>query len=169
MKNKKNILLAFALSFFLGCCIVLPNIIINKGIFDLVGDFNYQQIPFLKYISNSIRSGDILWSWTNGLGSDFISTFSFYNLFSPFNIIIYIFGANCVEYLVGPMFILKYAIAGTSSYLFLSRYVKKPQNALLGSILYAFSGFQLTNTLFYHFHDFVALFPFLLLNILFYH
>lgn len=165
MKNKKNILLAFALSFFLGCCIVLPNIIANEGIFDLTADLNIQQIPFLKLISNSIRNGNILWSWNNGLGSDFLATFSFYNVFSPFNLLIYIFDPKYVEFLIGPELILKYAIAGTTSYLFLSRYVKKPTTAILGSILYAFSGFQLTNTLFYHFHDFVALFPLLLYSL----
>lgn len=165
MKNKKNILLAFAISFFLGCCIVLPNIIANEGIFDLTADLNIQQIPFLKLISNSIRNGNILWNWNNGLGSDFISTFSFYNLFSPFNLLIYIFNPKYVEFLIGPVLILKYAVAGTSSFLFLSRYVKKTTTGILGSVLYAFSGFQLTNTLFYHFHDFVALFPLLLYSV----
>jgi uncharacterized membrane protein YfhO len=159
--NKKE-LCAFLLSFFLGCLIIIPNIIINKGIFVLTADLNVQQIPFLKAINASLKSGNFLWTWYNGLGSNFISTFSFYNLFSPFNIITYFFPSNLIEYLIGPIYILKYAVAGLTSYLFLNRYVKNKNLAILGSLLYAFSGFQLTNTLFYHFHDVVAFFPLVL-------
>lgn len=153
---------AFILSFVLGTVIILPNIIDGKGIYNIWADFNVQQIPFNKIINDSIKEGSILWTWYNELGSNFIGTFSFYNLFSPFNIIGYIFPSNWFEYLIGPIFILKYAVAGLTSYLFLKRYVKNKNYAIIGSLLYSFSGFQLTNILFYHFHDIVALFPLLL-------
>ena len=57
--------------------------------------------------------------------------------------------------------ILKIGIAGLSSYLFLSRYVKNKNYAIIGSLLYAFSGYQLNNVIF-HFYDSICLFPFLL-------
>lgn len=154
--------LAVILSFLLGTIIIVPNIIGGSGIYNIRADFNLQQIPFNKMINVSIREGSILWTWYNELGSDFIGTFSFYNLFSVFNIIGYIFPASWFEYLIGPIFILKYAVAGLTSYLFLKRYVKNKNYAVIGSLLYSFSGFQLTNTMFYHFHDVVALFPLLL-------
>ncbi len=155
-------LIALLLSLVLGMLIILPNIILGKGIFSLVSDFNAQQIPFNEMVNNSIKEGSIFWTWYNELGSNFIGTFSFYNLFSPFNIIGYLFPSECYPYLIGPIFILKYGIAGLSAYLFLKRYVKNKNFAIIGSLLYAFSGFQLTNTLFYHFHDIVAFFPLLL-------
>lgn len=159
---KSNALKAFLLSFLLGSIIILPNIIKGNGIYSLIADFNVQQIPFNKIINESIKEGSVLWTWYNELGSSFIGSFSFYNLFSPFNIIGYLFPASWFEYLVGPIFILKYAIAGLTSYLFLKRYVKDKRYAILGSLLYSFSGFQLTNMMFYHFHDVVALFPLIL-------
>lgn len=160
--SKNKILISFLLSLLLGTIIISPNLIAGKGIFSLIADFNIQQIPFNQMINNSIKEGSILWSWYNELGSNFIGTFSFYNLFSPFNIIGYLFPSNWFPYLIGPIFILKYGIAGLTSYLFLKRYVKNKNYAIIGSLLYAFSGFQLTNTLFYHFHDVVAFFPLLL-------
>lgn len=160
LKNKT--LLAFLLSFLLGTIIILPNIIKGHGVYSLIADFNVQQIPFNKIMNESIKEGSVLWTWYNELGNSFIGSFSFYNLFSPFNIIGFIFPASWFEYLVGPIFILKYAVAGLTSYLFLKRYVKNKNYAILGSLLYSFSGFQLTNMMFYHFHDVVALFPLLL-------
>lgn len=153
---------AFLLSFILGMIIILPNIIGGNGIYNLLADFNVQQIPFNKMIGESIKEGSILWTWYNELGSNFIGTFGFYNLFSPFNIIGYLFPSSWFEYLIGPIFMLKYAVAGLTSYLFFKRYVKNKNYAIIGSLLYSFSGFQLTNIMFYHFHDIVALFPLLL-------
>ena len=158
-------LISFLLCILLGSIIVVPNIIMGHGIYNLVADFNLQQIPFNMLINYSVKNGGILWTWFNEAGSNFIGTFSFYNLFSPFNIIGYLFPENWFPYLIGPIFILKYGIAGICSYLFLERYVKNKKYAILGSLLYTFSGFQLTNILFYHFHDVVAFFPLLLYSL----
>lgn len=163
LKNK--LLLSFILSIILGSIIVVPNIIVGHGIYSLSADLNEQQIPFNMIINESLKNGSFLWTWFNDLGSNFIGTFSFYNLFSPFNIIGYLFPSTWFPYLIGPLFILKYGIAGLTSYLFLKRYVKNKNYAVLGSLLYAFSGFQLTNILFFHFHDVVAFFPLLLYSL----
>ena len=160
LKNKR--FQAFMLSFLLGLIITLPNIILGSGIYSLFADLNIQEIPFNKYVNESIKNGSVLWAWGNELGSNFIGTFSFYNLTSPFNIIGYFFPSDWFKYLLGPIFILKYAVAGFTSYMFMERYVKNKNYALIGSLLYAFSGFQLSNTLFYHFHDVVAFFPLML-------
>lgn len=162
---KNKLLLSFILSIILGSIIVVPNIIVGHGIYSLSADLNEQQIPFNMLINESLKNGSFLWTWFNDLGSNFIGTFSFYNLFSPFNIIGYLFPATWFPYLIGPLFILKYGIAGLTSYLFLKRYVKNKNYAVLGSLLYAFSGFQLTNILFFHFHDVVAFFPLLLYSL----
>ena len=113
-----NIFKVIIISFILASLIIVPNIIIGKGVYTLVADLNIQQIPFNIAINNSIKSGSYLWCWFNDLGSNFIATFSFYNLFSPFNIIGYLFPAEWFKYLLGPIFILIYVVASLTSYLF---------------------------------------------------
>lgn len=164
LKNilKNNYLLsAFLLSLGLGMIIIIPNMIIGKGIFALMADYNTQQVTFGEMINYSLKENSYLWCWFNELGSNFIATFSFYNLFSPFSLISYLFPARWYPYVCSILNILKFGIAGLTSYLFLQRYVKDKKYAVLGSALYAFSGFQLTNILF-HFYDSVALFPLML-------
>ena len=156
-----KILLSFLFSLILGCLIVVPNIIAGGGIYYLVNDFNFQQIPFNIINNYSIKHIE-LYTWFNDFGSNVISTYSFYNLFSPFNIIGYLFPSRFLPYLIGPIFILKYGVTGLFSYLYLKRYVKNKDYAVLGSLLYTFSGFQFVNILFYHFHDVVCFFPLLL-------
>ncbi len=161
VKKYKYGILAFLLSFLVGCLVVLPNTILGKGLFFLGADFNLQQMVFGEVINYSLKDGSYLWTWFNDLGSNFIGTFSFYNLFSPFNVISYLFPATWYPYLCPFLMIIKFGVAGLTSYLFLKRYVKNKKLVLLGSLLYSFSGFQLTNMLF-HFYDSVVLFPLLL-------
>lgn len=156
---------AFILSFLLGFFITIPWIITGKGIFTFLADYNTQQIPFNIYMNNAISNNNYIWNWYNDLGASFIGSFGLYNLFSPFTMVLWLFPTRYVPYLMGPIFILKYGIAGLTSFMFLKRYVQNYKYALLGSILYAFSGFQLTNILFYHFHDVVAFFPLLLYSL----
>ena len=68
-------------------------------------------------------------------------------------------------YLVGILYILKYVAAGLFSFLYLRRFCGKDIYAVIGSVLYAFSGFQSVNLLFYHFHDVVAFFPLMLIGL----
>ena len=156
---------SFFFSLLLGCLIIVPGIITGHGILTIMDDFNMQQIPFNEVINESIKNGNIAWTWLNDLGSNFIGTYSFYNLASPFVLLGLLFPADVFPYVVGPVFILKYGVAGLTSYLFLQQYVKDKKWALLGSLLYSFSGFQITNMLFYHFHDVVAFFPLLLYSL----
>ena len=53
-------------------------------------------------------------------------------------------------------------MAGGGAYLYLRRYVKNENYAVLGACLYALSGFAVYNVFFNHFVDVVALFPYLL-------
>ena len=161
VKKYKYGILAFLLSFLVRCLVVLPNTFLGKGLFFLGPDFNLQQMVFGEVINYSLKDGSYLWTWFNDLGSNFIGTFSFYNLFSPFNVISYLFPATWYPYLCPFLMIIKFGVAGLTSYLFMRRYVKDKKLVLLGSLLYSFSGFQLTNMLF-HFYDSVVLFPLLL-------
>lgn len=162
---QNNYVKAFFAGFILACLMIVPFIIKGHGIFTMVDDFNYQQIPFNMLSNNSIKSGDIGWSWYTDLGSNFIGSYSFYTLGSPFFWISLIFPASVFPYLIGPLLILKYSVAALTAYAFIQRFVQYKPYALIGALLYSFSGFQMVNLMFNHFHDAVAFFPLLLIGL----
>ena len=143
----------------------LPYIWIGNGAFTLMTDFNAQQIPFTIAANDAIKNGQFGWLWNADLGTNLIGAFSFYNLGSPFFWCSLLFPSETFPYVVGWLFILKYVVAGAFSYLYIKRFVTERQWAVLGAVLYAFSGFQCVNLMFYHFHDVVAFFPLLLLGV----
>lgn len=162
---QNNYVKAFGAGFVLACIMILPFIIKGHGIFTMVDDFNYQQIPFNMLSNTSIKSGDTGWNWYTDLGSNFIGSYSFYTLGSPFFWLSLLFPASVFPYLIGPLLILKYSVASLTAYAFIQRFVQYKPYALVGALLYAFSGFQMVNLMFNHFHDVVALFPLLLIGL----
>jgi uncharacterized membrane protein YfhO len=65
---------------------------------------------------------------------------------------------------MAPIYVLKYGCAALVAYTYLKRFVKNQDYAVLGSLLYAFCGFQIYNTFFNQFHEVVVLFPLLLIG-----
>lgn len=161
-KRIRAYVFAFCVNLLLALLVFLPFLIKDGGLFSLSNDFNAQELPFNIFANREIKNGQIFFNWSIDIGSDFISSFSFYNLGSPFFWITLLFPATVFPYLVGWIFILKYAAAGLLAFVYLEPYVKDKNIAIFGSILYAFSGFQSANIVFYHFHDVVAFFPLLL-------
>lgn len=164
---KKNLYLQCALlALITATCSFLGFIVLGKGTFLLIDDFSYQQIPFATAVQNLFRNGDIgEWNWNLDLGNSLITGYGFYNLGSPFYWISVLLPKNSYPYFTGWLYILKYVVASLTSFAYLSLFVKDKRYAIAGSLLYAFSGFQSTNLLFFHFHDVVALFPLLLIGI----
>jgi uncharacterized membrane protein YfhO len=158
----KNLGKVFLLCFINACLLLLPYIIEGQGRLVIIDDFNAQQIPFNIMCNDAIKSGSGFWSWYTDLGSSFVGAFSFYTLGSPFFWLSMLFPPTAFPYVVGPLLILKYAVAGTTAYLYAQRYFKNKNYAVLAALLYAFSGFQTINLMFNHFHNVVALFPLLL-------
>ena len=156
-------------SFFLGMLIALAAfgifIAMDHGLFMLSDDFNAQEQVFGTFMNRSIKSGDVFFNWGIDIGSDFISSFSFYNLGSPFFLMTLPLPGGGFPYLIGWMFVLKYGVAACTASMWLRQYTKTDGAALLGAVLYAFSGYQAVNIIFYHFHDMVAFFPLLLLGL----
>lgn len=72
------------------------------------------------------------------------------------------FKSTLVIYIMPIVLCLKTSIAAVTSYIYISRFVSEKKWAFLGSMLYAFSGFQLLNTVFNNFHDITAIFPLVL-------
>ena len=157
--------LVFILHFFVAFLSFAGVLLREKGLFTIGGDFNKQQLPFSYFINESIKNGNIFWNWSIDLGSDFVSSMSWYLIGSPFYLLSLIFPPESYLYLASFMYMLKYAVAGLTSFMYISRFTEKNRYALIGSVLYAFSGFQSVNLLFNHFHDVVALFPLLLIGV----
>lgn len=63
---------------------------------------------------------------------------------------------------MAPLLMLKFACASLSGYVFLKRYVRNRDLAVIGGLLYAFSGFSIYNIFFNHFHEAIVVFPLLL-------
>lgn len=138
----------------------------DGGAFTLREDFDFQQMPFTMGLHNQIVRGGIAgWCWNLDLGASAIQGFGFYELGSPFFWLSMLFPANAFPYVVGWIYILKYMVAGITAHLYIRRFVTNTRCATAGALLYAFSGFQTANLLFYHFHDVVALFPLLLIGL----
>lgn len=160
LKTKTFLLaLATATVFF------LPYIILGQGYFIFYGDFNVQQIPFYQLCHRMIREGNIFWNWGTDLGVNFIGSYSFYLLGSPFFWLTIPFPEWMLPYLMGPLLILKFACAALTGYMYIRRFTKTPNAAMLGGLLYAFSGFSVYNIFFNHFHEAIITFPLLLLAI----
>lgn len=162
---KNNYIKAFLAGLILACVMIVPFIIKGHGIFTMVDDFNYQQIPFNMLSNAAVKSGQTGWNWYTDLGSNFIGSYSFYTLGSPFFWLSLIFPAVIFPYLIGPLLILKYSVAAVTAYAYIQRFVKYKPYAIIGALLYSFSGFQMVNLMFNHFHDVVALFPLLLIGL----
>lgn len=150
----------------------LPFYIIDGGFFHYAGDFNSQQISFYRYMNGFIKGAGYpdgmagaarsTFSWATDLGSGTMNAYSFYLYGSPFFWLSLIFPQNWLPYLMVPLLVLKFAVAGGGAYRYLCRYVRRSDHAVLGACLYAFSGFSIYNVFFNHFIDVVALFPWML-------
>lgn len=161
-KKRHYALKSFMISLVTACVIFIPFIILNGGIFYYYGDFNVQEIPFYQMVHDAVKTGNFGWNHTTDLGSDLISSYSFYLLGSPFFWATIPFPNDFVPYLIGPLLILKFACASLAAFLYLKRYVKNKNNAIIGGLLYAFSGFSIYNVFFFHFHEPMIVFPLLL-------
>ncbi|MDR0918934.1 MAG: YfhO family protein [Oscillospiraceae bacterium] len=153
----------FVSIFLLMFLICLPDIIMAKGYFYFYGDYNLVEMPFYIDAHRAIRSGQTAWDFTNGLGSDFIGMYSYYCITSPFFWLTIPFPTSFVPFLFPYLMCFKIALSGVFAYLYIKRFVKSQNACLIGSFLYAFSGFQANNLFYPDFAEVFTFFPLLLI------
>lgn len=153
---------ALLLGLFFSAAFFIPYIVLGEGYFLYYGDFNVQQVPFYRLVHDAIRSGNWQWSNTTDLGTSLIGSYTFYLLGSPFFWLTLPFPSEFVPYLMGPLLILKFGTASLTGYIYISRYTRDKNNAVIGGLLYAFSGYSVYNVFFNHFHEAIVVFPLLL-------
>ncbi|HHZ06721.1 MAG TPA: YfhO family protein [Clostridiales bacterium] len=161
-KKQRYWLKAFLLGVSVSFLFFLPFLLYDNGLFLYYGDFNVQQISFYQMIHDSILNGNIGWSHTTDLGANMVGSYSFYLLGSPFFWLTLPFPSEAVPYLMAPLLILKTGCAALTAYIYLRRYVHNKNIAVIGAMLYAFSGFATYNIFFNHFHEAMVMFPLLL-------
>ena len=162
-EERRRYLLAFLLGFGSLMLSLIPIIIMDGGYFIYYGDYNSQQIPFYNLANDAVRSGSFGWNWYTDLGVNFIGSYSFYLLGSPFFWISTLLPRAWVTFSMPILLSMKHGLAALTAYAYIRRFVRNPNAALIGGMLYAFSGFQLFNIFFNHFQDVTAFFPLMLI------
>ena len=172
-QDRKKFWQAVGLCALTAAIFFLPFYILDGGFFHYAGDFNSQQISFYRYVNGFVKGAGYpdsafagaphnTFSWATDLGSGVMNAYSFYLYGSPFFWLSVLLPQSWLPYMMVPLLVLKFGVAGGGAYLYLRRYVKNANYAVLGACLYALSGFAVYNVFFNHFVDVVALFPYLL-------
>ena len=142
--------------------IILPFVAMNGGILTMCEDFNAETIPYLYYIHDTVYNGEFGWSWFFDLGGDAVQSLSSIGGFNVTTLINAVFPRNMIIYALPWFIVLRYSIMGTGAYLYINRYVKTKNSAMVGAILYAFSGYSACVLVFNFVNDAFVIFPFTL-------
>jgi len=162
--EKKYYQKSFLIALAMAAAMFLPFVILDGGYFVFYGDYNAQQIPFFQHSVEMVHNGTLGWDWQTDLGANFIGSYTYYTLGSPFFWFMTLFPAAISRYLMAPLLCVKIALFSLFGFMYIRRFVTKPQTALIGGILYAFSSFNLYN-LFFQFQDAIIWFPLLLIGL----
>lgn len=162
--EKKFYQKSFLYALIMAAALFLPFVIIDGGYFIFYGDYNAQQIPFFKHCVEAVHNGTLGWDWGTDLGANFVGSYTYYTLGSPFFWFMTLFPADFSPYLMAPLLCVKFALISLFAFTYIRRFVTKPQSALIGGLLFAFSSFNLYNV-FFQFQDAFMYFPLLLIGL----
>ncbi|MGN1089716.1 MAG: YfhO family protein, partial [Huintestinicola sp.] len=161
--SKEKYLSVFLTAFVISAAVFLLMSLAQRGPFIYYGDYNMQQIPFYYHVHEAVRSGRFMWDFSTDLGTDLMESYSFYLMGSPFFWLTVPFPSAALPYIMPWMLSLKTAVAALTAYAYIRGFTNNTAACFMGGMLYAFSGFQVYNLMFNHFHDATAFFPLLLL------
>ncbi|HAG13309.1 MAG TPA: hypothetical protein DCG49_05545, partial [Ruminococcus sp.] len=122
----------FLLGFGILLVMILPVMLFTGGYFIYYGDFNSQQLPFYYLAHESVRSGAFGWNWKTDLGSNFLGSYSFYLMGSPFFWLTVPFPQEWTLYLIPYLLALKHGFAALTAYAYIRRFVRSREAALIG-------------------------------------
>ena len=163
IRYREKYLQAFLMGFIAMLLTLIPFMIFERGNFIYYGDFNAQQIPFYNLLNDAVRSRQFGWNWFTDLGSDLMTSYSFYLIGSPFFWLSTLLPRFLLNSAIPVILAIKHGVATLTAYIYIRRFVRGRNAALTGALLYAFSGFQVFNIFFNHFQDVTALFPLMLI------
>lgn len=128
-------------------------------------DMEGQYISFFSYLQDMIRQGgNLFYSFSNGLGDNFYSLFTYY-LSSPLNLIMVLFPKENIIDGIYVLTLLKIGLSGLCFFTFIQSKVKNEMNALIFSLCYALMGYSMYYAQNIMWMDGVFLFPLICLGI----
>lgn len=132
-------LFSFLFGLALAFVIFVPFMIVDGGRFLFYGDFNVQQVPFYRHRARCHSFRQHRLESFNRPRRQFHRFLFVLPARQPVLLAHHSVPGEWLQYLMGPLFILKFGCASLSGYIYLHRYAKNPNTALLASLLYAFS------------------------------
>ena len=109
--------------------------IYTGGYYLYYGDYNSQQIPFYIHAQDFIKNEGLGWDWGTDLGSNFLGSYSFYLLGSPFFWLTVPLPNNLVVFAMPVLLAVKHGVATLTAYAFIRRFVRNKNAALIGGCL----------------------------------
>ena len=146
----------------LGLIVLSPIYLRHNGQYMDYGDYFLQYIPFIQELKRMLSSGSLAWSWNSFLGDSFTGAYSYYTVYNPFAWFVALFPDSCILYGTLTATLLKLALSMVTSILYFRLFCKRDSSALIGGLIYTFSGFTCINSMFYFFLDVIAVFPLLM-------
>ena len=136
-----------------------------RGDLWLSSDFLHQEISFILETKRMLATGAPWWSWNTYLGSDFIGSYAFYTLTSPFVWINCLFPESLLEISIAITLVLKFLCMAWLAWVYLRKMGVSRENSCLGSFLFTFSSFSIASLYYYHFYEPIIAFLILLIAI----
>lgn len=138
---------------------------IQYGGFFWDSDFPNQIIPFILETKRMFSSGIPFWSWCTYLGADFLASYSYYTITSPFVWINCLFPYEYLELSILLTLYLKFLCIGAVSYFYFRKINISNTYSELGSLLFTFSTFVLVKLGYYMFLEPIICFPIFMMAI----
>ena len=139
--------------------------LVQNGCFVLSTDMASQEVPFIIETKRMLMSGCPLWSWNHFIGDNFIASYTFYTLTSPFVWINCLFPDQWMLYGITFTLLLKMLCMGLVAYAYLRKMSVSTVASVTGALMYTFSSYTVNNLFYYHFVEPMIAFPVLLIAI----
>ena len=168
IKRHYVILLAFFLpAFILEVAYIVVRIFPFGNWSLLIADLYHQYAPFISDLQDKLRSSSsLLYSWSGGLGVNFLPLFSYY-LASPINLITILFPADYLTEVILVLTLIKVGLAGSCFAFYLKFLHGEKSLVTVGfSTLYALSGFVLAFSWNIMWMDSIYLLPLIMIGLI---
>lgn len=136
-----------------------------RGNLWFASDLLHQEIPFILETKRLFATGAPWWSWNTYLGADFIGSYAFYTLTSPFVWINCLFPENLVPYSIALTLVLKFLCMGWVALLYLRKMGVSRENSWFGALIFSFSSFSICSLYYYHFYEPIIAFVLMLIAV----
>lgn len=139
--------------------------LLQYGCFLMSADIASQQVPFIIETKRMLFSGYPFWNWNHLIGDNYVGSYSFYTLTSPFVWINCLFPDKWMVYGITFTLFLKMICVGLVTYAYLRKMSISAELSTAGALMYTFSSFAISNLFYYHFMEPMLAFPLLLIAI----